>query len=90
MNAFTLDTEFASVTWALNSVNQGSVTVNNDNFTTLSSTLFDTDFITLQVPNQYGGGNFADFIVNGQSQNSISNSITIQVGNELEIEVNYF
>jgi uncharacterized repeat protein (TIGR02543 family) len=82
----------ASVSWTRNNVSQGSVTVNNQSFTTLSSTLFDTDTIKLTVPLTVNGNSLAtnnQFIVNGTPVNVIGDNITLLVENGLDIEVNY-
>ena len=83
-------THSASVTWLKNGVSQGSVTINSSGFTTFSSTLFDTDTITLNAPSTTTAGTFQDFVVNGVSQNSTSESITLQVGTGLDIGIQYF
>ena len=80
----------ATVSWTLNSVSQGSVTVNNSTFTTLSSTLFDTDTITLTAPITYLGLNLQGFLVNGTFQSAIGQTVTAQVGTGLDIEPQYF
>ncbi len=82
-------THSASVTWSRNGVSQGSVTVNSSGFTTLSSTLFDTDSITLNAPINTTAGTFQDFVVNDVAQNSISESITLQVSNGLDVGIVY-
>ena len=81
----------ATVSWTLNGVSQGNVTVNNSTFTTLSSTLFDTDTITLTAPLTYLGFNLQDFLVNDVPQNEITQTLTVsQVGQGLDIEPQYF
>jgi uncharacterized repeat protein (TIGR02543 family) len=82
-------THSASVTWLKNGVSQGSVTINSSGFTTFSSTLFDTDSITLNAPINTTAGTFQDFVVNGVAQNSISQSITLQVSNGLDVGIVY-
>lgn len=82
-------TQSTNVTWFRNGVSQGQVSVNNAGFTTLSSTLFDDENITLAVPLTFAGSNLEDFIVNGVPQNVITDNITLQVNNGLDIDVVY-
>lgn len=88
MSAFGSTTN-ATVSWTLNGVSQGTVTVNNSTFTILSSTLFDNDSIALTAPLNYLGGTLQGFVVNGTFQSVIGQTITLQVGTGLDIEPQY-
>ena len=82
-------TTTASVGWAINGNTQSSITANNDSFTTFSTTLFNTDDVTITAPQTAGGQSFLNFVVNGVTKTVPTFSITETVGDGLDIEINY-
>ena len=95
LNIFTTQTiTDTSLSWQINGVSQGIVSINSDSFTTLSSTLFDTDEVTIngnvQVFDGSGvAGSYSSFIVNGVTKSPASPTITELVENGLDIEIVY-
>ena len=94
LNVFSIATITSTISWIKNGVSQGTVNINNNSFTTLSSTLFDTDEVTINANTQvFEGsgvaGSYSSFIVNGETKSPANPTITELVEDGLDIEIVY-